>query len=276
MISSRPHLRLENSPKGGAQLHRPMEISADTIERPWTKNAGDWDSPVKKRVSCSRVVGMRQSAPDLGCRARDRGGTLGAAFIGPTTPSSFVDQRRAKSRQGRSTRAALRMPAPFRGLRSKAEGLRAGRCPSQFIASVCACEGAQTRIAATALRPILHLRIRRSAQNGINAHYRRDCGTEDATIGCFVTRSGPDYLGAGIVPSIAALAVVVGERAARDPGRIRRGCIADAGLRAEGEADATHRGLYVWQDDHGALLFATRRYDESIADVLDNRRIARC
>jgi 2-dehydropantoate 2-reductase len=129
-----------------------------------------------------------------------------------------------------------------------------------------------TRAAAEALLP--HLAddgVVVSAQNGLNEVVIADVVGKQRTIGCFVN-FGADYLEPGIVHYSGHGAVVIGELDGTQTPRIAE----LHRLMQEFEPKAVLTGNiwgYLWGKlIYGTLLFATALTDDSIADVLANRR----
>jgi 2-dehydropantoate 2-reductase len=126
--------------------------------------------------------------------------------------------------------------------------------------------------AAAALRPYLAVSgCVVSAQNGLNEPIIAEAVGVERTIGCFVN-FGADYMGPGEVMYGGRGAVVVGEldgMATPRAGRLHA-------LLREFEPDAHLTGNiwgYLWSKlIYGALLFATALTDDSIAEVLADRR----
>ena len=110
-----------------------------------------------------------------------------------------------------------------------------------------------------------------SAQNGLNEPIIAEAVGVERTIGCFVN-FGADYMGPGVVMYGGRGAVVVGEL----DGRITPRAEQLHALLRDFEPDAhltANIWGYLWSKlIYGALLFATALTDDSIADVLADRR----
>ena len=111
-----------------------------------------------------------------------------------------------------------------------------------------------------------------SAQNGLNELVIAEIVGGERTIGCFVN-FGADYLEPGVVHYSGHGAVVVGELDGSDDAADRGSCTA---LMQDFEPKAVLTDNiwgYLWGKlIYGALLFATALTDDSIADVLADRR----
>ena len=110
-----------------------------------------------------------------------------------------------------------------------------------------------------------------SAQNGLNERVIAEHIGEPRTIGCFVN-FGADYLAPGVVHYSGRGAVVVGELDGARSERIAE--IHRLMQRFAPDAILTDNiwGFLWGKLVYGTLLFATALTDDSIADVLDNKR----
>ena len=129
-----------------------------------------------------------------------------------------------------------------------------------------------TADAAAALRP--HLAPAGcvvSAQNGLNEPIIAEAVGVERTVGCFVN-FGADYMGPGVVMYGGRGAVVVGELDGAITPRAERLHALLRDFEPDAHLTANIWG-YLWSKlIYGALLFATALTDDSIADVLADRR----
>jgi 2-dehydropantoate 2-reductase len=210
------------------------------------------------------------SSPILIWGAGAIGGTLGAAFIRAGHAVAFVDSE-AKHVKAINTRG-LRIAGPIFEDTVKAEAFVPADVQGQFNRTFLCVKAHHTRIAATELLP--HLAPEGyvvSAQNGINELTIGEIVGKERTIGCFVN-FGADYLEPGIVHYSGHGAVVVGEIDGSRTRRIEELHRLMQDFEPKAKLSDNIWGFLWGKMIYGALLFATALTDDSIADVLDNRR----
>jgi len=198
------------------------------------------------------------------------GGTLGAAFIRAGHAVVFVDSE--ASHVAAINAAGLQIAGPIFQDTVEAPAFLPADLQGRFDRIFLCVKAHHTRAAAQALLP--HLAddgIVVSAQNGLNEVVIVDVVGKQRTIGCFVN-FGADYMEPGIVHYSGHGAVVIGELDGTQTPRIAElHC-----LMQEFEPGAVLTGNiwgYLWGKlIYGTLLFATALTDDSIADVLANRR----
>jgi 2-dehydropantoate 2-reductase len=198
------------------------------------------------------------------------GGSIGAALVRAGHEVLFVD--RAEDHVAAINRGGLEITGPIHSYRVRARATTPERVEGEFPTVLLAVKGQDTEAAVRALAP--HLAPDGcviSAQNGLNEQMIAQIIGAARTIGCFVN-FGADYHGPGMVMYGGRGAVVVGELDGRRTARIEE----IHKLLREFDADAILSDNvwgYLWSKlIYGALLFATALTDESIADVLEERR----
>ena len=198
------------------------------------------------------------------------GGTLGASFIRAGHAVVFVDSE--ASHVAAINAAGLQIAGPIVQDTVKAPAFVPADLKGRFDRIFLCVKAQHTRAAALALLP--HLAddgVVVSAQNGLNELVIMDVVGKQRTIGCFVN-FGADYLEPGIVHYSGHGAVVIGELDGTQTPRIAE----LHRLMQEFEPKAVLTGNiwgYLWGKlIYGTLLFATALTDDSIADVLANRR----
>lgn len=210
------------------------------------------------------------SGPILIWGAGAIGGTLGAAFIRAGHAVVFVD---SEFKHVEAINAGgIAIAGPIFQDKAKALAFTPADLNGRFERIFLCVKAHHTRNATTQLLP--HLSPEGyvvSAQNGLNELAIAEIVGKERTIGCFVN-FGADYLEPGIVHYSGHGAVVVGELDGSRPRRIEElhGLMQDF----EPKAVLTDNiwGFLWGKMVYGALLFATALTDDSIADVLDNRR----
>ena len=172
----------------------------------------------------------------------------------------------------RSTPTGLRIAGPIFEDTVKAPAFLPADLKGRFDRIFLCVKAHHTRDAATALLP--HLADDGcvvSAQNGLNELVIAEIVGEQRTIGCFVN-FGADYLEPGVVHYSGHGAVVIGELDGKRTPRIAE--LHRLMQDFEPKAVLTDNIWgYLWGKlIYGALLFATALTDDSIADVLADRR----
>jgi 2-dehydropantoate 2-reductase len=210
------------------------------------------------------------SGPILIVGAGAIGGTLGAAFIraGHSVVFADTEARHVEAIDG----GGLKIEGPIFQDRLKAPAFLPADLKGRFERIFLCVKAHHTRAAASALLP--HLADNGcvvSAQNGLNELVIAEVIGKERTIGCFVN-FGADYLEPGIVHYSGHGAVVIGELDGKRTPRIEQLHL----LMQEFEPKAVLTDNiwgYLWGKlIYGALLFATALTDDSIADVLADRR----
>jgi 2-dehydropantoate 2-reductase len=198
------------------------------------------------------------------------GGTLGAAFIRAGHSVVFVD---SEARHVEAINAGgLKIEGPIFQDRVKAPAFLPADLDGRFDRIFLCVKAHHTSAAAQALLP--HLTDDGcvvSAQNGLNELVIAEVIGSGRTIGCFVN-FGADYLEPGIVHYSGHGAVVIGELDGSRTQRIEELHRLMQAFDPKAVLTGNIWG-YLWGKlIYGALLFATALTDDSIADVLADRR----
>jgi 2-dehydropantoate 2-reductase len=198
------------------------------------------------------------------------GGTLGAAFIRAGHTVIFVDSE-AKHVEAINAQG-LKIAGPIFQDTVKAPAFRPADLNGQFDRIFLCVKAHHTRLAATQLLP--HLTPDGyvvSAQNGLNELTISEIVGKQRTIGCFVN-FGADYLEPGVVHYSGHGAVVIGELDGTGTRRIDELHRLMQDFEPKAVASDNIWGFLWGKMIYGALLFATALTNDSIAEVLDNRR----
>lgn len=198
------------------------------------------------------------------------GGSLGAAFIRAGRAVLFVD--RDPDHVAALNERGLEITGPIAPGHVRAHAVLPANVAGAFETVFLCVKAQDTAEAAAALLP--HLASAGcvvSAQNGLNEPIIAEAVGVERTVGCFVN-FGADYMSPGVVMYGGRGAVVVGEL---DGAITPRAEHLHALLRDfEPDARLTQNIWgFLWSKlIYGALLFATALTDDSIADVLADRR----
>jgi 2-dehydropantoate 2-reductase len=210
------------------------------------------------------------SGPILIWGAGAIGGTLGAAFIRAGRAVVFVD---SEPKHVEAINAGgIEIAGPIFQDRVNAPASTPADLNGRFERIFLCVKAHHTRIATTQLLP--HLAPEGyvvSAQNGINELTIAEIVGKERTIGCFVN-FGADYLEPGIVHYSGHGAVVVGELDGSRTPRIEELHRLMQDFEPKAVLTDNIWGFLWGKMIYGALLFATALTDDSIADVLGNRR----
>jgi 2-dehydropantoate 2-reductase len=198
------------------------------------------------------------------------GGTLGSAFMRTGHSAIFVDSE-AKHVEAINS-SGLRIIGPIVQDTIEARAFLPADLNGRFKWIFLCVKAHHTRVAATQL--LSHLASDGyvvSAQNGLNELIISELAGKERTIGCFVN-FGADYLEPGVVHYSGHGTVVIGELdGARTP-RIEELHRLMQDFEPKARLTDNIWGFLWGKMIYGALLFATALTDDSIADVLDNRR----
>lgn len=199
------------------------------------------------------------------------GGTLGAAFIRAGEKVVFVDnvpEHVAAIRQH-----GLRIAGPIFEDVVHAPAFLPEELEGSFERCFLAVKALHTEGAIKQLAPhVAENGFVVSAQNGLNEQVIARVVGEKRTMGCFVN-FGADYLEPGVVHYSGHGACVIGEIDGSITPRVEGIYKLYKGFEPEKAVLTQNIWGYLWGKlVYGALLFATAVTDDSIADVLDNKR----
>ena len=198
------------------------------------------------------------------------GASLGAAFIRAGRNVLFVD--RDPAHVAALNERGLEITGPIAPGHVDARAVLPESVASAFETVFLCVKAQDTPGAAAALRQYLApTGCVVSAQNGLNEPIIAEAVGVERTIGCFVN-FGADYMEPGVVMYGGRGAVVVGELDGRITPRAEQLHALLSYFESDAQLTANIWG-YLWSKlIYGALLFATALSNDSIADVLADRR----